>query len=41
MEEDENLEINQIPSVIHEVQPGKIKKQRVNSVALDYAPEIQ
>jgi len=40
-DEDEDLKINQMPSVIHEIQPGKLKKQRKNSVTLEYAPEIE
>ena len=40
-ESEEPLKINQVPSVIHEIQPGKIKKQRKNSVSLEYTPEIQ
>lgn len=38
---DDNLRINQMHSTIHEIQPGKLKKQRKNSVSLDYTPEIQ
>jgi hypothetical protein len=40
-ESEEPLKINQVPSVIHEIQPGKMKKQRKNSVSLEYTPEIQ
>lgn len=38
---EEPLKINQVPSAIHEIQPGKAKKQRKNSVSLEYTPEIQ